>query len=152
MPRPPRPARLRARESARRARARASASTPGLRDCSSDLCEKPFDLRVRTEPVDLLTARQLVEPREYLRPAAVRVRPDPVQELQVDSLAAALGHVGPRRTPVGDDALEHAPQADGARQVEEDDRVAGVEPDVERVRVVAVNNPRVARAQLLDLR
>src|SRR2546423_51326 len=85
-----------------------------------------------------------------LRPRPRRVVPYPDQKRQVQLLAAALGHVRPANAPVRQRALQHAPEADGAREVEEDNRVAYGEPHVERARVVAVNDPRFTVDEFSD--
>src|SRR5438270_410093 len=54
-----------------------------------------------------------------LRPRPRRVVPDPNQKRQVELLTAALGHVRPSIFPVSQHALQHAPEADRARQFDE---------------------------------
>ena len=85
------------------------------------------------------------------RAAALTKMPNPGQELQTESLAATCGQPVPRLPAMQQPPFEHAPNANEARQIEEDDGVRVRRAQVQCAAVIAIHDPGFARHQLFDV-
>src|SRR6266850_3825140 len=71
------------------------------------------------------------------------ISPHPPDELPVELLGTTLGHIRPALILVQDCPLEHAPDTDQARHVEEYHRVAFLKSRRKRAGIIPVHDPRV---------
>src|ERR1700749_529117 len=103
--------------------------------------EEALRLARRAQNERPLPVSQTAQPLQDARPALARVRPNPPRELPRQALSAAFSHVGARASAEDCAALDDAPEAECAREVQKDHGVAGGEAAFERAAVVAVHYP-----------
>ena len=71
------------------------------------------------------------------------VVPHPTNKLEIEFLTTAFRHIRPGSLPVNKKSFHYAPEAQHARHVQEHDRVALLESELECAGVVAVHYPRI---------
>ena len=86
---------------------------------------------------------RLGDPGIVSHPVLLVEIPDPFDELPVEPLGAALGHIRPDLAVIAKDPLAHAPQAFPSAKIQIDDGIAFLEPCFHGPAVVAVNDPPV---------
>src|SRR5215212_6035937 len=71
------------------------------------------------------------------------VIPHPTYKLEIEILTTAFSYIGPGPTSIAKEPLHDSPHAQQTWQVEEHNRVASLQSELERAGVVAVDYPQV---------
>src|SRR5262245_12321770 len=93
----------------------------------------------------------LLDALEDLRAIVAVEVPHPFEEVPVEPLLAAFGKVGPAFPPLPQKAPHRSRDANPPREIEENRSVRAFEASVSRVDEVPVDDPAIARHNLVEV-
>lgn len=97
---------------------------------------------------DMLAFACLIQLLQNDRADIVVETPDPPQKFTIDLFRAALIQVRARFSMIFDPPFKYVPQAGPARYIEEDNRVAGCQAQVQGAVIIAINDPAIGSDQI----